>query len=319
LAESGLANDTINAAVFPGQGSQRPGMGRDFFEQMPESRLIFEEAADALGWDVAAVCFAEDGRLDLTEYTQPCLVTTEIAMLKGLAARYGFAPALFGGHSLGEFTALVAAGALPLAACLKIVQQRGRLMQSAVPVGVGAMTAVIADDLAPEQIAGAIGTLAVDIANVNSTRQVVLSGEAGAVGEAEERLRTALGSASPRFVRLNVSAPFHSRLLEPIGAPFRDVLNEWGSGLDPERAGSVASNYRGGFHTGPRETIVESLVLQLSHTVQWKANMTHLASRAGAIWEIGPGRPLRDFFRTIGISCTSVTTVASAEKAFAAV
>jgi len=313
-----LANDIISAAVFPGQGSQRPGMGRDFFDEMPESRSAFEEAADALGWDVAAVCFTDDARLDLTEYTQPCLVTAEIAMLRGLAARYGFRPALFGGHSLGEFTALVAAGALPFAACLKIVQMRGRLMQTAVPVGVGAMTAVIADDLDPETIARVIGTLAVDIANINSSRQVVLSGEVGAVAEAEERLRAALESASPRFVRLNVSAPFHSRFLEPTGVPFRSILREWGGDLDPERAGSVVSNYRGGFHTGPREAIFESLALQLSHTVQWKQNMTHLASRAGAIWEIGPGRPLRDFFRTIGVSCTSVTTVASAEKAFSA-
>jgi [acyl-carrier-protein] S-malonyltransferase len=313
-----LANDTISAAVFPGQGSQRPGMGKDFFEQMPESRFAFEEAADALGWDVASVCFTEDARLDLTEYTQPCLVTTEIAMMRGLAARYGFRPSLFGGHSLGEFTALVAAGALPFAACLKIVQTRGRLMQSAVPVGVGAMTAVIADDLAPEVIAGVIGSLAADIGNVNSARQVVLSGEARAVAEAEERLRTALESLSPRFVRLNVSAPFHSRLLEPIAAPFTEVMREWGGGLDSEQAGGVVSNYRGGFHTGPREAIIENLALQISHTVQWKANMIHLAERAGAIWEIGPGRPLRDFFRTIGVACTSVTTVASAEKAFSA-
>ncbi len=319
MATAKDTKDTIDAAVFPGQGSQRPGMGRDFFDAMPESRATFEEAADALGWDVPAVCFSDDdARLNLTEYTQPCLVTTEIAMLRGLTARYGFRPSLFGGHSVGEFTALVAAGALPFAACLKIVQTRGRLMQTAVPVGVGAMTAVIADDLAPEAIAPVIASLAVDIGNINSARQVVLSGEAGAVTEAEERLRAALEPASPRFVRLNVSAPFHSRFLEPIGAPFRSVLSEWGSGLDPARAVSVVSNYRGGFHTASREAIIENLTLQLSHTVQWKANMTHLASRAGAIWEIGPGRPLRDFFRTIGVACTSVTTIASAEKAFSA-
>jgi [acyl-carrier-protein] S-malonyltransferase len=310
--------DRIDAAVFPGQGSQRPGMGRDFFDEMAESRHTYEEAADALGWDVPAVCFTGDARLDLTEYTQPCLVTTEIAMLRGLAARYGFHPSLFGGHSVGEFTALVAAGALPFAACLKIVQARGRLMQTAVPVGVGAMTAVIADDLAPEAIAPVIASLAVDIGNINSARQVVLSGEVGAVTEAEERLRSALEPASPRFVRLNVSAPFHSRFLEPIGAPFGSVLSEWGSGLDPARAVSVVSNYRGGFHTASREAIIENLTLQLSHTVQWKANMTNLASRDGAVWEIGPGRPLRDFFRTIGVVCTSVTTTASAEKAFSA-
>ena len=313
-----MGDTRICAAVFPGQGSQRPGMGRDFFEQMPESRSTYEEAADALGWDVAAVCFSDDTRLDLTEYTQPCLVTTEIAMLRGLAARYGFYPTLFGGHSLGEFTALVAAGALPFAASLKIVQARGRLMQSAVPAGVGAMTAVIADELSAEAIEGLIGGLTVDIANINSARQIVLSGEAGAIAEAEARLRSALDAPALRFVRLNVSAPFHSRLLEPICAPFREILREWGGGLDAERASRVVSNYRGGFHSGGREEIIESLALQISHTVQWKQNMTLLASQAGAIWEIGPGRPLRDFFRTIGVTCTSVTTLASAEKAFSA-
>lgn len=313
-----MGDTPICAAVFPGQGSQRPGMGRDFFEQMPESRAAYEEAADSLGWDVAAVCFSDDARLNLTEYTQPCLLATEIAMLRGLAARYGFRPTLFGGHSLGEFTALVAAGALPFAASLKIVQTRGRLMQSAVPAGAGAMTAVIADELDAEAIEALIGGLAVDIANINSSRQVVLSGEAGAIAEAEARLQPGLDVPALRFVRLNVSAPFHSRLLEPICAPFREVLREWSGGFEAERAGCVVSNYRGGFHSGGREEIIENLALQISNSVQWKQNMTLLASQAGAIWEIGPGRPLRDFFRTIGVTCTSVTTLASAEKAFSA-
>jgi [acyl-carrier-protein] S-malonyltransferase len=294
-------------------------MGRDFYDQMPESRRTFEEAADALGWDVAGVCFSDDARLNLTEYTQPCLVTTEIAVLRGLTARYGFSPALFGGHSLGEFSALVAAGALPFAACLPVVQTRGRLMQQAVPTGVGAMTAVIADDLTPEAIGSLIGGLTVDIANINSSRQVVLSGEAGAIAEAEVRLRDSLNAPSLRFVRLNVSAPFHSRLLTEIGNPFREVLRELGADLDPVRAQSVVSNYRGCYHSGSREEILETLALQIMNTVQWKENMRCLASRAGTIWEIGPGRPLRDFFRTIGVLCTSLTTVASAEKAFTVV
>jgi [acyl-carrier-protein] S-malonyltransferase len=180
------------------------------------------------------------------------------------------------------------------------------------------MTAVIADELSAQAIEGIIGGLTVDIANINSTRQIVLSGEAGAIAEAESRLQAALDAPSLRFVRLKVSAPFHSRLLEPICAPFTEILREWGGGFDPERAGHVVSNYRGGFHSGGREEIIESLALQISHTVQWKQNMTLLASQAGAIWEIGPGRPLRDFFRTVGVACTSVTTLASAEKAFSA-
>ncbi len=310
--------EMVNAAVFPGQGCQRQGMGRDFFEEIPESRRTYEEAADLLGWDVAAVCFGEDERLNLTEYTQPCVLTTEIAMLRGLVARYGFEPSRFGGHSLGEFTALVAAGALPFAAGLRIVQRRGRLMQGAVPPGVGAMTAIIADDLDPELISDVIVGLGVDVANVNSTQQIVLSGEAGAVAEAEDRLKAALvDRPALRFVRLNVSAPFHSRFLEPIQQPFAEVLRELSGDLDPVRASRVTSNYRGGFHPEDGDQIRMGLVLQISHTVQWRKNMAALATDSGAVWEIGPGRPLREFFRTIGVACTSVTSLLSAEKAFA--
>jgi [acyl-carrier-protein] S-malonyltransferase len=308
--------EEIGAVVFPGQGAQRAGMGQDFFAELPESRHVYEEAADHLGWDVSAVCFSDDGRLDLTEYTQPCILTTEIAMLRGIGARFGFQPALFGGHSLGEWTALVAAGAIPFTAALQIVRERGRLMQGAVPPGVGAMTAVIADDLRPEVIGSLLAGLAVDIANVNSPRQVVLSGEAIAVAEAEERLRAAPEGAVPRFVRLNVSAPFHSRLMEPILAPFAGVLDKLAGGLDPTAAMGVTSNYRGDFHSGSRETVLESLVLQISHTVQWTRNMACLAARAGVIREVGPGRPLKEFFRSVGVNCDSVTTLAAAQRLF---
>ena len=106
-----------------------------------------KKLADTLGWDVSSMCFDEDERINLTEYTQPCIVTTEIAMLRGLANRYGFTPKFFGGHSLGEFTALVAAGVMPMDETLRIVQTRGKLMQEAVPVGAGAMAAVISEDI----------------------------------------------------------------------------------------------------------------------------------------------------------------------------
>jgi len=267
---------------------------------------------------VAAVCFGDDPRLNLTEYTQPCIVTTEIAMLRALEARYGFSPVWFGGHSLGEYTALVAAGALGLAAGLKIVQARGRLMQGAVPPGVGAMTALIADDLDPELIEEVLDGLQADVANSNSAQQIVLSGQSGAVAEAETRLKEALADRPAlRFVRLNVSAPFHSRLMEPILVPFAGVLQEMGGDLDAGRAVRVTSNFRGGFHVGTREDVREALVLQITHTVQWRNNMVSLSAKAGTIWEIGPGRPLREFFKTIGVACTSVTTFAAAGKAFA--
>ena len=135
------------AIVFPGQGSQRQGMGKDFYESIPECRRIYEEASDALGWDVAALCFGEDEKLNLTAYAQPSIVVTEIAMLKAIMEKYGITPDVFGGHSLGEYTALVAAGVLPLETVIRIVHIRGRLMQEAVPVGQGAMAAVIRKDL----------------------------------------------------------------------------------------------------------------------------------------------------------------------------
>ena len=130
------------AIVFPGQGSQRQGMGKDFYESIPECRRIYEEASDALGWDVAALCFGEDEKLNLTAYAQPGIVVTEIAMLKAIMEKYGITPDVFGGHSLGEYTALVAAGVLPLETVIRIVHIRGRLMQEAVPVGQGSMAAV---------------------------------------------------------------------------------------------------------------------------------------------------------------------------------
>jgi len=294
-------------------------MGRDFYDEIPESRHTYEEAADYLGWDVSGLCFSEDERLNLTEYTQPCIVTTEIAMLRGLVSRYGFTVSFFGGHSLGEFTALVASGALPFGEAVRIVQARGRLMQSAVPLGVGAMTAMIAENLYPEVIASYLHGLTVDVANINSPRQIVLSGEAVAVAESEVRLAEALKDwPDLRFVRLNVSAPFHSRLMAPILESFSQVLQELGKGLNALPATVVTSNYRGGFHEGPVTAVREALVLQISHAVRWCANMAALGAKAEEFVEVGPARPLKDFFRTIGVDCASVTTLASAERVFTA-
>ena len=303
------------AAVFPGQGAQRAGMGKDFFEQVPVSREAYEEASEALGWDVAAMCFGEDDRLHLTEYTQPCILTTEIAMLRALSALYGFAPSIYGGHSLGEFTALVGAGALPLGEAVGIVQARGRLMQDAVPVGVGGMAAVIAEDVPVASLQKAIHDLPLDIANINSLRQVVISGAADALPEAESRIMKAFsGSAGLRFVRLNVSAPFHSRYMRAIEEAFAQVLREKRKSLDCAKAVRVTSNYTGTFHTGVCEDLIQALILQLGHAVRWRDNMTAVAGAAGRVYEIGPGRPLRDFFRTMDIECQSVISLSSAKR-----
>lgn len=304
-------------AVFPGQGSQRKGMGKDFYDSIPVSRQTYEEASDALGLDVAAICFNEDPRLNLTEYTQPCIVTTEMAMLRGLAEKYGFKADYFGGHSLGEFTALVAAGAMPFAATVQIVRERGRLMQEAVPVGVGSMAAVISEDIDMEGLKKILADLPVDMANINSANQVVISGEAAALPEAENRCKTFF--AAPRvhrFVQLNVSAPFHSRFMKKIEEPFTATLAKFSQAFNGQNASCVTSNYSGTFHADSVDAVISNLVNQLSHSVLWRDNMQTLASVATRVFEIGPGRPLRDFFKTVGVTCESITGLSAAEKIF---
>jgi [acyl-carrier-protein] S-malonyltransferase/trans-AT polyketide synthase/acyltransferase/oxidoreductase domain-containing protein len=305
------------AVVFPGQGAQRPGMGKDFYDNVSMSREVYEEASEAAGWDINAMCFGDDERLNLTEFTQPCILTTEIAMLRGMETLCGFSPTFFGGHSLGEFTALVAAGAIPLPEAVRIVRIRGRLMQEAVPIGRGAMAAVISDKVDAEVVRHALKDLPIDVANINSANQIVISGEAVALPEAEVRLKVALAKDSPfRFIPLNVSAPFHSRFMSTIVEPFEEILRAVGKGVLQDRSMTVTSNFRGVFHSGLYEDLVYNLVSQLNHPVLWVDNMKALASRAEAIYEVGPGRPLRDFFKTINITCTSITTLATAEKTF---
>jgi len=309
--------EKIAAAAFPGQGAQRPGMGKDFYDEIAVSRQTYEEASDSLGWDVAALCFGEDERLNLTEFTQPCLLTTEIAALRGLRFRHGFAPTVFGGHSLGEFTALTAAGALLLADAVRIVHIRGQLMQQAVPIGMGGMAAVISNNINLANMCQGLTGLPLDLANINSAHQVVISGQLSALPEAETRLRRAF-SHDPgfRFVPLNVSAPFHSRFMQPVGERFTDTLSEHGNNLLTVLAVNVTSNFTGQFHTASPEIIMFNLVSQLSNTVRWVDNMKCLAAKTDMIYEIGPSRPLRDFFKTLDISCASITNLTTAERTF---
>jgi [acyl-carrier-protein] S-malonyltransferase/trans-AT polyketide synthase/acyltransferase/oxidoreductase domain-containing protein len=307
-------------AVFPGQGSQKQGMGKDFYDSIPVCRQTYEEAADVLGLDLAAICFQEDVRLNLTEYTQPCIVTTEVAMFRGLAEKYGFKADYFGGHSLGEFTALVAAGVMPFADTVQIVRQRGKLMQEAVPVGVGSMAAVISEGIDIVALKAILADLPVDVANINSDNQVVISGEAAALPEAENRCKELFPAPKTyRFIQLNVSAPFHSRFMKKIEEPFAGALKNFSQSFHAQNASHVTSNYRGSFHAASVDSVINNLVSQLSHSVLWRDNMQSLASRATGVYEIGPGRPLRDFFKTIGVACESIISLASAEKVLAKV
>ncbi|MBK7859730.1 MAG: ACP S-malonyltransferase [Archangiaceae bacterium] len=307
-----------NAVVFPGQGSQRAGMAKDFHACFAASREVFAEASEALGLDVRSLCFEGGERLDRTEYTQPALLTAELAMFRALERELGFTAAWFGGHSLGEYTALCAAGALPLAVAVRLVRRRGALMQQAVPVGQGAMAAVVAEGLAARDLSPVLEGLHVDVANHNAPDQLVLSGDAGHVEVACGRMRKLLHGAEHRIVPLNVSAPFHSRLMRRIEADFRDVLQAAAPAFDAPRAAAVTSNFTGNFHVPTREALVDALARQLSGSVDWVANMRALASRATRIFEVGPNRPLRGFFKALGHEVTAIVSERQAVAAFAA-
>lgn len=312
MLTDGTPESPAVAVVFPGQGSQKPGMASDFVEQFAVSRAVFAEASEALGWDVARVCFDEDPRLDRTEFTQPALLTSEIAMLRALESEFGLAPSCFGGHSLGEYTALCAAGVLPLATAVRLVQQRGALMQRAVPPGAGAMVAVIAEGVAQRDLAGELADLEVDVANRNSPAQVVLSGLAPAVQAATARLPDVLGDCE--LVALNVSAPFHSRLMRGIEPEFREALLGAAPRWVAERAARVTSNLTGGFHKPTPDAIIDALTHQIGATVDWIANMRTLCDVAEKIVEVGPGRPLKGFFRALGREIVSVLSVRTAQR-----
>jgi malonyl CoA-acyl carrier protein transacylase len=308
------------AVVFPGQGSQKRGMAQDFHDQHAVARQTFDEAADALGLDLRALCFgaapAGVDPLDLTENTQPCILAAEVAMLRALRADHGLVDGLWGGHSLGEYTALVAAGVLPFDEALRLVRARGRLMQAAVPAGEGAMAAVIDEGLDPDALLPLLHDLEVDVANHNALDQVVLSGSAGDVAVAERRVADARPAA--RVVRLQVSAPFHSRRMRVIEAEFRALLEASAPRWAPAGADRVLSNLHGGFHAPDRAALVDALTRQVSGAVRWVDDMRALlAAQPAAIYEVGPSRPLRAFFRGLGAEVPGIFSVRTAQKAWA--
>lgn len=311
-AVSVSASSRAIAVVFPGQGSQKPGMARDFHDAFAASREAFAEASDALDFDLAALCFGDDPRLDRTEFTQPAILTAEIAMMRALEREFGLRPAYFGGHSLGEYTALCAAGVLSLGTAVRLVRRRGALMQDAVPLGEGAMVAVVAAGVAELGLEREIARFGVDVANRNSNDQIVLSGARAGVETASALIPQLLGGAPHEIIALNVSAPFHSRKLRGIEGAFREALVA--SELDASRAGVVTSNLTGGFHRTELEPLRDALTRQLSGTVDWIGNMRALGGAASDIYEVGPGRPLRGFFKSTGREVTAILSVKTAEK-----
>ena len=283
------------AFVFPGQGSQRVGMGRALADAFPECRAVFEEADATLGESLSRVCFeGPEEQLRLTENTQPAILTVSVAAARLLATR-GIVPVMAAGHSLGEYSAHVAAGTLAFADAVQTVRRRGRYMQEAVPVGHGAMAAILGLD--GESVARACEEAAegdvVAPANLNAPGQVVIAGTTAAVARAGERAK-ALGAK--RIVPLPVSAPFHCALMQPAQdrlAPELRALSVRAPSV-PVVANVDAAPKTDG------QSAVDALVRQVSAPVRWEEVVRTLAS-AGvrAYVEVGPGTVLSGLVRKI--------------------
>jgi len=285
----------VIAFVFPGQGSQKVGMGRALAESFPECRAVFDEADAALGESLSGLCFdGPEDRLVLTENTQPAILTVSIAAARLLESR-GIRPSITAGHSLGEYSAHVAAGTVSFADAVRIVRRRGRYMQEAVPVGRGAMAAILgldADKVAQACDEAAEGDV-VAPANLNAPGQVVIAGSTEAVARAGERAK-ALGAK--RVIMLFVSAPFHCALMKPAEERLAPELRALPSSTP--RVPVVANVDAEAKTDGPSS--IEALVRQVSSPVRWEDVVRRLASSGiRAYVEVGPGTVLSGLVRKI--------------------
>lgn len=277
------------AFMFPGQGAQYCGMGKDFYETCETAKRVYETAGEATGLDVAELCFTENDRLDVTEYTQIAMLATEVAILKVLEEK-GVRADVCAGLSLGEYGALAAAEVMELPDLFRLIRSRGIFMQEAYPTG-GAMTAVLGLDA--ETIRTVCGSTEgiVSIANDNCPGQIVITGEEGAVLAASQKLTEA---GAKRCVPLKVSGPFHSRLLAGAGEKLAAEL----AGVDV-RAPKIPyiCNVQADY-VRSAEPVKELLAKQVSGTVRWRETMERmLADGVDTFIEIGPGKTLAGFLR----------------------
>ncbi|MBA3766725.1 MAG: ACP S-malonyltransferase [Acidobacteria bacterium] len=288
------------AYIFPGQASQYAGMGRELAENFPAARQVFEEADDALGFSISSVCFSGTAEeLQMTENTQPAILTVSVAALHALASEGSLMPDFVAGHSLGEYSALVAANSLSLADAVRIVRARGRYMQEAAPVGSGAMAAIMGADL--KTVMEACGEAQQnDVcmpANINAPGQIVIAGNTAAVDRAIDLLKE---RGAKRAIKLKVSAPFHCALMMPAqerlaadleDVVFEDLLLHLVTNVDASIIEPVS---------GSGDDVRDALVRQVSSPVRWLESMELLINEGVETFiEVGPGKVLSGLLRQI--------------------
>lgn len=287
------------AVIFPGQGAQYVGMAKDFYDSFEDSKKVFDEADDVLDIELKKICFEENDDINNTEYTQPAMVAAEVAIYEHLK-NAGLKADVFAGLSLGEYSALVAAGAMTLADGIKTVRRRGILMQNEVPLGMGGMAAVIAMDA--DKIAEICENTPgkVQIANYNCPGQIVISGEAEAVKAASAALAEA---GAKRVIPLNVSGPFHSQMLVPAGEKLYDFLQ----GVD------VAEGFAPYYCNADAEEITDAakvkelLKRQVYSSVRWQQTIENMiADGVDTFIEVGPGKTLTGFMKKINREVKSI-------------
>ncbi len=284
------------AYIFPGQGSQAVGMGKDLFDNFTAARETFNEADEALKFPLAAMCFeGNEEDLQLTANTQPAILATSVAAFRAMKSEGFPAPAFVAGHSLGEYSALVAAGVLDFGDALKTVRKRGTYMQEAVPVGVGAMAAVLGLDVetVEQGCSEAAQGQVCSPANINSPSQVVIAGNAEAVDRACEILK---GKGAKRAIKLNVSAPFHCGLMMPAEERLELDLAE----LDyKDFRFPIVHNVDAEPNDDPGK-VADALKRQVSSTVKWLQSIEKLRSAGVTKFiEVGPGKVLSGLLRQI--------------------
>ena len=279
------------AFMFPGQGAQYIGMGKDFYEQIPVSKEMFELASKASGLDVPALCFEENEKINITEYTQIAMLAAEVAMLKAVELK-GLRPDVTGGLSLGEYGALTASGVMSAEDVFKIVRKRGIYMQEAVPDG-GAMVAVLGLDTAVIEKICEETEGCVTIANYNCPGQIVITGEEDAAKVAVEKL---MAAGAKRCVPLKVSGPFHSPLLTGAGEKLaKELENVEIHDIQIPYIANVTADY-----VADKSEVKTLLEKQVSSSVKWQQTIERMiADGVDTFVEIGPGKTLSGFMRKI--------------------